>query len=662
MQTEFASDMPQNVLAASVEVDETTGNVPGPSSADIVSWVMDRVFRWRSHRDSNYQTQWDRYYNIWRGTWSSDLKNKDAERSKIITPATQQAIDQSVAEMVEAVFGRGNWFDISDSPEDPQQKMLAEMMRDRLIEDFDRDGVKSVIIETFTNGAIFGTGIAKRVIDAYEYEDMGQDEYGQPVTQTKERICVKWEAIPPQNFVIDTAAVNIEEALGVAHETLCPLHLIQEKQRTGEYFDGVIGPASGYTSSVLSTTAAGETLETDPLDGVYVTEYHGKLPRWMLEQLSGGSSGFDDLLEDTPTGGDDSDLVECIVVIGNGSTLLKAVENPIIGHDRGFIAYQHHKCPNRFWGIGVAEKAFNAQVALDAEMRARIDVLGLITYPVMGADASRLPRNSNLKVTPGKVFLTNGRPSEVLEPIIFGNLNPTTFQQSGDLERMVESATGGFNAATPVNINARNETASGVSMAAGAVIKRAKLTMHNVDQDFLDKLVRKSAWAYMQLAPERYPMNMEFTVNSTMSIMAREFEQTQLTNLLAIIPPESQPFLLVLRSIVDNMSGPSREKLVMSIDQMMQPDPKKQQQQEQLQQIQMAQIIKEVEKLQAEITKLAAETQLALAKAQETMVKADLEDDKVEIEAAKTVIANKQADASVEKAKQKPVAKSGSTK
>lgn len=659
MQTEFASDTPQNVMAAANMAEEPQGNVPGPSSADIVSWVMNRVFRWRNHRDANYQTQWDRYYNIWRGTWSADLKNKDIERSKIITPATQQAIDQSVAEMVEAVFGRGNWFDITDTPDDPQQKMLAEIMRDRLIEDFDRDGIKSVIIETFTNGAVFGTGIAKRVIEAYEYEDVGQDEYGQPTTQSKERVCVKWEAIPPQNFVIDTAAVNVEDALGVAHEIITPLHLIQEKQQNGEYYDGVIGPASGYTSNVLSTTSTGETLETDPLDGVYVTEYHGKLPRWMLEQLVGGSE-FDDLLDETPSGGDDTDLVEAIVVIGNGSTLLKAVENPVLGHDRGFIAYQHHKCPNRFWGIGVAEKAFNAQVALDAEMRARIDVLGIVSYPLMGADASRLPRNSNLKITPGKVFLTNGRPSEVLEPLMFPNLNPASFQQSGDLERMVESATGGFNAATPVNINARNETASGVSMAAGAVIKRAKLTMHNVDQDFLDKMVRKSIWAYMQFSPERYPYNIDFTVNSTMSIMAREFEQTQLTNLLAIIPPESQPFLLVLRAIVDNMSGPSREKLVASIDQMMQPDPKKQQQQEQLQQIQLAQIMKEVQKLDSEMQLLSAQTQLALAKTQETMVKADLEDDKVEIEAAKTVIANKQAEASIKKASQKPtVAKSG---
>lgn len=611
---------------------------------------MDRVTRWRNARDSTYSQDWDQFYYIWRGKYVKSLKNRQNERSKLIAPATQMAVDQTVSEMVEAIFGRGNWFDIgSDVMDDPQQKQIAELIRDRLLDDFANYGIKSSIIETLTNGAVFGTGIAKRVVDEDTYEDIVQDEMGEPTTQEKTRTCVKWDAIPPQNFVIDTAAVSIEEALGVAHETIVPTHVISDKQRSGEYFNGPIGTATGYTTDAFgSSTAASESLEIDPADGVYFTEYHGKVPKSLLGEATKPAEEFDDLLADVPDVGpsDDDDMVEAIVCIANGSTLLKAVENPVLSHDRGFVAYQHHKCPNRFWGIGVCEKAYNPQVALDAELRARIDALGLLTYPVMGADATRLPRNLDLSVKPGKVFLVNGRPSEVLEPIKFGNLDPATFQQSGDFERMVEGATGQYGQATPINVNSRNETASGMSMLAGSSIKRAKLTMHNVDVDFLSKIIRKSLYVYMQFEPQRYPYKVEFVVNATMSIMAREFEQTQLTNLLAIIPPDSAAFMLVLKSIVENMSGPSREKIVAAIDQQMQPDPEKQKMQQQLQSLQMQQLLGEVKNLFAKVDKMAADTQLALAKTKQTVVETALADDEVEIKAHEAVIKNKQADAS----------------
>lgn len=640
-----------NVASADLlaNTSQNQANTPGKRSGALVSWVMDHVTRWRNARDNNFQADWEQFYYIWRGKFNKVLKQKQNERSKLIAPATQMAVDQTVAEMVEAIFGRGNWFDItSDVMDDPQQKGIAELVRDRLLDDFSRYGIKSSIIETLTNGAIYGTGIAKRVIDEHEYEEITQDEYGNPTTKEGSITCIKWEAIPPHNFVIDSATTNIEDALGVAHETIVPTHIIVAKQKASEYFEGPIGVASGYTSDVLSGSIGNESLEIDPSDGAYFTEYHGKVPRYLLDEVNTQSSEYEDLEVDTPEPvGDDDDLIEAIVCIANGSTLLKANENPILGHDRGFVAYQHHKCPNRFWGIGVCEKAYNPQVALDAELRARIDALGLLTYPVMGADATRLPRNLNLQVTPGKVFMTNGRPSEILEPIKFGNLDPATFQQSGDFERMVEGATGAFGQATPININSRNETASGMSMLAGAAIKRAKLTMHNVDIDFLSNLIKKSLYAYMQFEPQRYPFKVEFVVNATMSIMAREFEQTQLTNLLAIIPPESPAFMLVMKSIVENMSGPSREKIVSAIDAQMQPDPKKQQMQEMLTQLQMQQLMGEVKKLEGEVAKLAADTQLAIAKSKAVQIEAHVADEELEIKAADTVIKDKSATASL---------------
>jgi hypothetical protein len=567
---------------------------------------------------------WEKYYRIWRGKWDTSLKGKQAERSRIITPATQSAVDQTVAEMAEAVFGRGMWFDIHEENPDPKLQEEAEMIRDNLIDDFQNSRLVNDVIEAFYNGALYGEGIAKRVTE----------------TRIDGTQFLAWEPVNPSGFVIDTAATTIDEALGVAHETIRPLHEIQEKQESGEYFDDDVGTsASGFGASDLMKGGLTDFLEIDPQDGVYITEWHGKVPAKMLKGTPETKGPDAELLQDTDGDDDDGDeYVEAIVVIGNATHILKAEKN--ILDDRGFIAYQHHRSPNAFFGIGVVEKAFNSQSGLDGEVRARQDALALTTYPIVGVDATRMPRNLNMIVAPGKVYLTNGRPSEVIEPITFGNLNNASFQQSGDMERYVQVATGATDPAKPVNANS---TASGQSQQSSAYIKRAKLTMQAVDV-FLNELVRKSVIAYNVLNPQRYPKIPTFTVNSTMSIMAREFEQMQMTNLLAIIPQQSPAFPIILKGIIENYSGPSKDKIIEAIDASMKPDPAQQQFAQQQQKLTLDKLQGDVNKVNAEIQEIGSRAGLNGAKAQGETVKTQLAPVTAQIQARQVAVSEKTAD------------------
>ena len=54
-----------------------------------------------------------------------------SERSKIISPALQQAVESSVAELEEATFGRGKWFDIKDDVMDKDNRDIV-MLRTAL--------------------------------------------------------------------------------------------------------------------------------------------------------------------------------------------------------------------------------------------------------------------------------------------------------------------------------------------------------------------------------------------------------------------------------------------------------------------------------------------------------------------------------------------------
>ena len=589
------------------------------SGQALTSWVSERVSHARDVRDELHATRWAEYTRLWRGMWANDDKNRDSERSKLISPALQQAIEMTVAEMEEAVFGKVGWFDIDDDIAD-EDKDDALVYRDLLLEDFDRNNVPDAISKTFLLGAIYGTGIAK--LNVAQKEEAVLTQSGEP--EFSRYVCVTVEPIRPDQFVIDPSAQSIDEALFCAHEFVKPLHLIEERMEEGVYRDVDLAPYTG--RRYADTDGKGTTGFVSPDDdGVLITEYYGKVPAAMLPDAPEGATG----------------LVEALVTIANETELLRAVESPFTMKDRPVVAYQHDTVPGEFWGRGVAEKGYNPQKALDAELRARIDALSIITAPMMGADVTRLPRNPDMRVRPGKVWLTRGRPSEVLEPILLGQINPATFQQSGDLERMVQMGTGAMDSATPLGTSRRNETASGMSMMQQSFIKRSKRTMSNLERQFLAPLIRKSLWRYMQFAPQKYPMDMHFTVRATMGIMAKEVEQQQLIHLLGFVPQESPAFNIILKAIFENSASSNKRDLMEALNALVEaskPDPEMQEMQKKMQQIAMAGEEKKVEKTAAEAERASAEAELAREQAKHVAVKADLEDDHVELKAASIAV------------------------
>ena len=76
----------------------------------VEGWVMEKCDAWRDHFENNYEVKFDEYNRLWRGHYSAEDKTRDSERSQIISPALQQAVESAVAEIEEATFGRGRFF------------------------------------------------------------------------------------------------------------------------------------------------------------------------------------------------------------------------------------------------------------------------------------------------------------------------------------------------------------------------------------------------------------------------------------------------------------------------------------------------------------------------------------------------------------------------
>jgi hypothetical protein len=631
-----------------IEANEGNSLLDDKDSA-LVSWVLSHVQDGIDYRNTNFKDKWDEYYRLWRGIWTSEDKTRKSERSRLISPALQQAVEVSVAELEEATFGRGRWFDVSDDLSDQEKRDVA-IFRDLMHEDLDEAGVRTAMSEVFLNGALYGTGIGKIVIEEVEDKTIQAVEvYGiqDATVMTAPKIKVSLVPIPPEEFAIDPAARSIEEALYCAHiMPMVPRHSIVKKQEMGAYKEVDLGsfPDDEDTSS------KGENKPGMTSDKVKLVEYHGLVPANLLQDSLGPDEEYADLgveEDDDEDEGmfdyDEDDLVEAIVTIANDSVLLKAVRNPYTMGDRCFVAYQHDTVPNRFYGRGVAEKGYNPQKALDAELRGRMDGMALTIHPMMAMDATRIPRGGDLGVKPGKTILTNGDPRTVLMPFNFGNVNAASFSQSGDLERMIQMGTGSMDSATPVGVSPRNETASGMGMMLAGAIKRSKRTLANIERMFTKPFIKKAAWRFMQFAPDRYPVrDPKFIVHSTLGIMARELEQQQLTGLLQTVPSDSPAFWMLIRSIYEHSSISNREQMIGIVDQMIQkilnppppqPDFEQQRKMQELQlkaqneqariqvefiraQAEMARVKLEVDKAPTEKAKTEAEAMLALAKAE----------------------------------------------
>jgi len=93
----------------------------------------------------------------------------------------------------------------------------------------------------------------------------------------------------------------------------------------------------------------------------------------------------------------------------------------------------------------------------------------------------------------------------------------------------------------------------------------------------------------MQFEPELYPVaDYKFEVTSSLGIIAREYEVTQLVQLLQTMSPESPLYPALIQSIIDNMNLSNREQLIQTLQQAGQPSPEAQQAQQASMQAQMA--------------------------------------------------------------------------
>jgi hypothetical protein len=498
------------------------------------------------------------------------------------------------------------------------------MLKAQMMEDFNKDKIRKSIDQIGLMAKIYGTGIGELVVKTVkEYIPttqaipgvMGQAAIG--VTE-RDRISVTLNPINPKNFLFDPNGTSVDDCMGVAIEKPVSLHKIVAGMEAGIYRKVDI---TAYTDDD-SLEATQELRQFQDGKATIIT-YYGLVPREYLDSL-GEKKDVVDLFPEDSAADDYSDLVEAIIVIGNGSLLLKAEENPYMMKDRPIMSYQDDTVPNRLLGRGVVEKAYNMQKAIDAQYRAYLDSLALTTSPMIAMDATRLPRGAKFEVKPGKAILTNGNPSEIMMPFKFGSTDGNAPAAAQNFERMLLQATGTMDTNGMISQVSRDASQGGISMAVASLIKKNKRTLTNFQEDFLSPFIKKAAFRFMQFDPERYPSaDLNFVPTATLGIMAREYEQSQFIALLQTLGPNTPVLPLILKGVIQNSSLSNRAEMIEALDKMSQPDPQAQEMQQMQQQLQL-------QSVQAQIAVNTTQAERNKAEAMNTMVETQLKPQEVQ--------------------------------
>jgi len=577
---------------------------------ELVGFVLDHCTEWRDHRDVNYVIYWQEYERLFRGIWDPADKTRDSERSQLVTPAMAQAVESKQAEISEAIFGRGDWFDIEDDIND-QDKSDIQLVRRQMHEDFRRSRIKKSIDNIILLGEMYGTGIGEIVIE----EQSILTPATQPIpganiaaigTMEKTQFMVGLNAINPRNFLIDPNAETVDDSLGVAIEEYMSYYTIIQGIEKGIYRKVDVVPS--YRNTKLEETQEQVISRSDK---VPVIRYYGLIPRSMLNGLEEAEAEAEELFPEDSAADEYSDMVEAVVVIADNQYLLKAEESPYMMKDRPVVAYQADSMPGRFWGRGTIEKGYNMQKALDAQIRSHLDSLALTTAPMMAMDATRLPRGAKYEVRPGKNFLVNGNPAEIMMPFKFGSTDNGNMQTATTFQQMLLAATGTLDSSSmPSSVAGGEASGAGLSMAMSGLMKKNKRALINFQEDFLIPFIERAAWRFMQFDPERYPVkDFKFMPISTMGMVAREYEQQQMVGLMQTLGPNSPITPVLLQGIVQSSSLSNREDIIAQLQKMSQPDPQAQQRARQEEQLKNGLVEAQINYYNSQAGKNAADTQ-----------------------------------------------------
>lgn len=535
---------------------EPTSPEPTEKLSVIAGHIQSRFQLWRNAR-TQLERKWLAYYRQWRCVADAEDANRQTERSQIKMPATKEAVTNYVTAMLQIIFASEPHFDLRANHSDNRRPERLKAYISWLMK---MENYRNKVKLQLTEQAIYGTSF-KRV---------------RAVVETKQRIVTKTQTSPffnaltnqiettttmgkfreetdftrPRsepvsiyNLYVNPTATNVQNAEGVIIRSMknrSDLELMLKEgiievlpSQLKEHWSGPTIESTDTLQRRLSSIGVQTSSETDQV------EFFEAMIWIPPEVLKNAGMEADPETADKdinpgngrkPYGGK-----ELHVFMANGTILNPSSMEPPYGiNERPISQDWFEQVPGEFYGIGIAEIAAGPQKALDATIRCRIDNKAIAINQLFAADRRKLTSGQDLGVYPGKIFLTEGPPGDIIQQFPIQDVTAGTYQDAAEYERYIQNAHG-VRATVGGGTSKRGEqTATEVSNLLGQAMGIIKEMASN----FEDNVTTFDLRWYARVAKEFPNPREEFIVvdPATAAVTLHQIESADVTGDYDFIP------------------------------------------------------------------------------------------------------------------------------
>ena len=292
------------------------------------------------------------------------------------------------------------------------------------------------------------------------------------IKRTAKKGKIKVESIPPEEFLIDKAAVRLEDADYVAHRVqLTRTQLIEMGYSKEEVYNL---PTSDSTILNTEKLARFRNIETYPYDT-------SNDPSTQRIQIYENYIRYDY---------DGDGIAELRKVVSVGSSAYQILEN-MPCDQIPFVSVTPIPMPHRFYGRSVAELVEDIQLMKSTVMRQLLDNMYLTNNNRVAIMDGMVNMDDLLTTRPGGVVRTKQPPNQVMQPIQAQPISQQAFPLLEYLDQVREVRTGVTKYNQGLDSESLNKTATGISAIMNQTQMRSELIARIFAETGVKDLFRK---------------------------------------------------------------------------------------------------------------------------------------------------------------------------
>ena len=514
--------------------------------------------------DEDYRVrvlQWNKLYRQFRGKFEQE--HTKGLRARVFINATKQAVTSSVASVMEVLFPSDQFFDCVGRSSEDQAKVLKIK---EVLQYYTDKALFSSQFETYVlQAAILGTTVAMIPL----IQEMVKWVSIQPripmmpmfgMIQKLEQSLVKYPGFVTRDLFdlwVDPFALDIKDATGLFLRSW-----VRKANLKAPTYFGYEEIRGGGASLSMADNERKLIMNVSPTrrdDDIELHEYHGLIPRELLEDKKEGNN------KDTNLSPDQEPFVEVIAALANRKTLCRLELNPLTTQVRPIIKSVWEDIPFEFYGRGIVENARGPQIALNTTVCMGLDEKALAIRKVIGVDQNKVEEGQELVTSPGEIWYFNGPPKDAIFPLDSTSSAQNMMQEASFFATAIQEATGATKYSQGTDSPSLNRTATGISLIVGASSRQLKSIVAGFERSaigpalnlFKDIIIQYVPMGLlMRIAgegsnPEDYKFDprdiagdFDFIPLGSLSIAAQEVHIQQLTSFLqGTANPVDSPYI-----------------------------------------------------------------------------------------------------------------------